>query len=261
MIHAYDFPIFSRHSSRATRISARVKLQGIEVVLPMHARLEHAADFLNQHALWFLDKWQDLQDSHQKKLEQCAKWPITVYAGALQTSLTFDLILKQSRYYLAVRFSDAKWSTYDCEILMGKKMPLAHDALAIMQRWLKDFAYVFFLPKLVAISNRMQLKFDKLRISFAKTCWGSCNSKKVISLNASLLFCEPQFLDYVMIHECAHLTHMNHSPRFWNLVASYCKDYGMISHDLKHQAKLLPIWLFQSDCLQIPESLASIHAR
>jgi predicted metal-dependent hydrolase len=72
-------------------------------------------------------------------------------------------------------------------------------------------------------------------------------------LNASLLFFEPNLLDYVIIHECAHLKHMNHSKSFWNLVAHYCSNYVMMRNQLKHQAKTLPVWLFQSDCLLIPQ--------
>ena len=253
MVNQYHFPVHARHSHRATRISARVKFDGIEVVLPMHARLEEAALLLDKHAAWLLNKWQDLQESHQKKIEQTCNWPLNLTLNAIQATLTIDLVLKNNCYYLILQFSETQWQGFNSEILIGKKLPQASDFLLNVQIWLKDFSYSIFLPKLMETSKLMKLPFDKLRINLAKTCWGSCSVKKTISLNASLLFLEPNLLDYVIIHECAHLKHMNHSKSFWNLVAHYCSNYAMMRNQLKHQAKTLPVWLFQSDCLLIPQ--------
>jgi predicted metal-dependent hydrolase len=103
----------------------------------------------------------------------------------------------------------------------------------------------------------MELPFKKLAINLAKTCWGSCTSQKHIALNASLLFFEPECLNYVIVHECAHLQHMNHSQRFWKLVAHYCPNYAMIKAHLKHKSKTLPLWLYDATYLELPQLITS----
>lgn len=64
-----------------------------------------------------------------------------------------------------------------------------------------------------------------VRIKYNHSNWGSCSSKRNINLSSRLLFAPPEVLDYVIIHELAHLVEMNHSPRFWALVAAAMPDY------------------------------------
>lgn len=74
--------------------------------------------------------------------------------------------------------------------------------------------------------------YDKLRFSHANTRWGSCSSNRTISLNIGLMQLPEQLRDYVIIHELAHLNHMNHSQAFWAEVASHD------SHYKEHRKKL-----------------------
>lgn len=64
-----------------------------------------------------------------------------------------------------------------------------------------------------------------LRMKYNSSNWGSCSSKGNINLSTRLLFAPPEVRDYVMIHELAHRIEMNHSERFWNLVARAMPDY------------------------------------
>ena len=54
--------------------------------------------------------------------------------------------------------------------------------------------------------------------------WGSCSPKGVLRFNWRLAMLEPALVEYVVVHELAHLTHMNHSPAFWGLVAQHLPD-------------------------------------
>ncbi|MCK5017907.1 MAG: M48 family metallopeptidase [Candidatus Peribacteraceae bacterium] len=67
-------------------------------------------------------------------------------------------------------------------------------------------------------NNTLKVKYNKVRLSFASSQWGSCSPKGVIMLNSALLFVPPSSLKYVIIHELAHRKRCNHSPAFWNLV-------------------------------------------
>ncbi len=70
-------------------------------------------------------------------------------------------------------------------------------------------------------SEKMKLQVSGLSFRNQKTRWGSCSTAGHISLNWKLVFAPEAVIDYVVIHELAHLVHANHSVRFWNLVETF----------------------------------------
>lgn len=83
-------------------------------------------------------------------------------------------------------------------------------------------------------ASLMKLKPSALGFRCQSTRWGSCNSKGKISLNWRLIAAPVSVIDYVVIHELAHLQVMNHSPRFWALVEQFCPDHKPRSAWLRH---------------------------
>lgn len=69
--------------------------------------------------------------------------------------------------------------------------------------------------------------FTSVMIRDQKSRWGSCSSRGTLSFNYRLVFAPPEILDYVVVHELCHLTHMNHSKDFWDKVASVLPDYKL----------------------------------
>lgn len=67
--------------------------------------------------------------------------------------------------------------------------------------------------------------YTSITIRDQKSRWGSCSSRGTLSFNYRLVFAPPKVLDYVVVHELCHLTHMNHSKDFWNLVAEVMPEY------------------------------------
>jgi predicted metal-dependent hydrolase len=74
-------------------------------------------------------------------------------------------------------------------------------------------------------SGVMGLRHGEIKVNGAKTRWGSCNQKGDINFTYRLLFVPRELLDYVVVHELAHLKEMNHSDRFWHIVEQILPDY------------------------------------
>lgn len=67
--------------------------------------------------------------------------------------------------------------------------------------------------------------YTSITVRDQKSRWGSCSTSGTLSFNYRLIFAPPIVLDYVVVHELCHLTHMNHSKDFWNMVRSVMPDY------------------------------------
>lgn len=82
-------------------------------------------------------------------------------------------------------------------------------------------------------SKIMQLEFKELRLKKMKSRWGSCSSARVITLNKELTKVKSELIDYVVVHELAHLVHMNHSKAFHSLVEVYLPNAKSLRSELK----------------------------
>jgi predicted metal-dependent hydrolase len=90
------------------------------------------------------------------------------------------------------------------------------------------------LPKRVAhYSARMGLSPSALRFRRMKSQWGNCNAKGVVTFNTLLMQLSPECIDYVVVHELAHLRHMNHSKAFHALVARHFPEAGTVRKKIK----------------------------
>lgn len=79
--------------------------------------------------------------------------------------------------------------------------------------------------RLAVWSGRMGLSHGRVSIRDQRTLWGSCSAKGDLSFNWRLVFAPQPVMDYVVIHELAHRRELNHSKRFWALVAEHSPDY------------------------------------
>ena len=115
-------------------------------------------------------------------------------------------------------------------------LPNPDDTTAISRKviqWYKKQALVDFARRLEILSAKLGVVTPQLFLSNAKSRWGSCNSKKEIRLNWRLLQAPPHIINYVICHELAHLKEMNHSAKFWAVVASIYPDYKTAEKELK----------------------------
>lgn len=122
---------------------------------------------------------------------------------------------------------------------------LPHSASATqirdaVQAWLMRDARRHFTARLDHFAPLLGVRWASLRLSSAQTRWGSAKADGSIRLNWRLLHYRPAVIDYVVAHELAHLRVMDHSPRFWDTVATVVPDYAQLRNHLRDEPA--PLW-------------------
>lgn len=92
-------------------------------------------------------------------------------------------------------------------------------------RFLKNTAQHYIVPRTESLAKKMNLTFGRITLREQSSRWGSCSSKGNLNFNWRLVHFEPPVIDYVIVHELAHRTHMNHSKNFWDLVRSFDPEF------------------------------------
>ena len=91
-------------------------------------------------------------------------------------------------------------------------------------------------PRLLELAGTLGLRVHRISVRNQRWRWGSCSRDGHICLNWRLTQMPPSIRDYVMIHELMHLKEMNHSPKFWTLVAGACPGYELARQWLREHA-------------------------
>ena len=109
-----------------------------------------------------------------------------------------------------------------------------------LEKWFKEKAIGYFTTRLVELSKQTQLLPKSFKVRQYKARWGSCNNRGELSFNYLLMMAPFWVVDYVIVHELCHLTHLNHSREFWRLVALHSPNFQQAQNWLKtHQRQLI----------------------
>jgi predicted metal-dependent hydrolase len=136
--------------------------------------------------------------------------------------------------------SRSTWIEKHLTTISNRKLSIPHPNLNKTQiEEHKKHAKKSIIAKIETWSQTMNVVYEKTRISSAKTRWGSCSFTNTISINWRLILLPEECLEYVIIHELAHITEKNHSKNFWNIVETYCPDYKTTRKTLQSHQLIL----------------------
>ena len=130
-------------------------------------------------------------------------------------------------------------SKRDCiEIVDGKAyLYISRDTEEIREKLKKNLYKKCALKEYTKVTQKMMnltgLSPDSWKIRDINSAWGSCSSKRNITLSLNLIKKREELIEYVVLHELCHLKHMNHSKSFWNLVEKYMPKYKEYRKELK----------------------------
>ncbi|HEX6734861.1 MAG TPA: SprT family zinc-dependent metalloprotease [Azonexus sp.] len=211
--------------SRRRTIGLTIDQRGLRIGAPLKARHGDIEALIRQHGQWVLDKlaaWQT----------RPAAGPLAVEDGTVLS------LLGQPLTVTVTPLGRARWQW------VGERLHLwpsaATDARTLLEKALREKARAVFAERLAHYAPALGVALPPLRLSSARTRWGSCSARGGIALNWRLLFLPLPLVDYVVCHELAHLKEMNHSPRFWSVVEQLCPDWRSRRQQLRQQGRDIP---------------------
>ncbi len=113
---------------------------------------------------------------------------------------------------------------------------------AYLRAWLKEMCKQELQSRVPPAAALLGVQPTAIHVTEAKTRWGSCSSKNSLNFSWRLIFCPPEVMDYVVIHELCHIRHKNHSAAFWAMVAQYDPDYKTHRAWLREHAALMDLF-------------------
>jgi hypothetical protein len=121
------------------------------------------------------------------------------------------------------------------------RAPRTHaiDIARAVQSWLRKQARADIAACVARRAREMRQRPGRLYIMDQRTKWANCSGRRNLSFNWRLVMAPPEVLDYIVVHELAHLIEPRHSPRFWLIVQSHCPEYETQRSWLRrHEAEL-----------------------
>jgi predicted metal-dependent hydrolase len=225
-----------RESSRARHVNLKISMDGeLEVVIPRGFNRRQIPGILQKKQAWIKRAAKRVAERRQHQTAQPA--------------LPAEILLRAIGETWAVEYRPTASAQITISEKDGRRLVLSgavHNVdmgQTALQKWAMRKAKERFEPWLRAVSVEENLPFSKVTIRGQKTRWGSCSSRETISLNYKLLFLPPEWARYVLIHELCHTKELNHSAKFWALVAQKEPNFKKIKKELRTAWRYLPGWV------------------
>lgn len=203
-------PFIHRPHPRANRVKISLDRDGNVIVTT-------PVNFPKAQIPSYLEKASDWIRVHQ---EQIVHSPVLLdHNSCLFFGMPFDLVILPHKDATVIKKLDT------LEISPIDTSPAG--IIAFMEKWLKNRAAEYILPRVSELAILMQTSYGQVHFREQRTRWGSCSSDKNLNFNWRLIHAPKAVIDYVVIHELAHTVHLNHGPRFWEMVTKYDPDHPL----------------------------------
>ena len=225
-------------SARAVR--PRLKMMphdGLVVVVPVGFDQKQIPSLLLRHEVWIQKVAAKLEGERQE--------PLAVTEEGLPRIIAFPHFAESwevEYMQTAIGEGQIKERGQNSLLVSGD---VANRVLCqrLLHSWLKHRAKVNLLPSLGQFAAAHKFDYAEGKVRLQHSRWGSCTSRRTITLNTKLLFLPEYLLSHIMLHELCHTVHLNHSASFWALVQQHDPLWRRNNNEMKSAWKYVPQWV------------------
>jgi len=199
-----------RRSADANEPRIDVDIHGVTVVLP-ESENTRPSRLLKENAAWVVDQ-QRKYDTYREQVPDR-----TFEAGKVFPFLGQDREL--------VIESRPNHEVDEDSIRLRKSAIEQSSVKRVLENFYRSRAREYLTDRTDHYAERMSVEYEKLELRNQRTRWGSCSTSGTISLNWRLIMAPADVVDYLVVHELAHLTEQHHGREFWHLVREHIPDY------------------------------------
>ncbi len=203
----------------SSRKSASIEIRDTEVRVsaPHRAPQRELKRWVSDKAPWIRTKLAEQQRREKqiptRSFEQNERWP---FMGG-----SFTLNIQPGKR------NHSELIDHELIITLSNRSqkPQRDQVAAVLQAWYQQQAQTVLSHKAKVISARLNAGIRSIKLRRTKSKWGHCTAQGDLQFNWLIMQAPETVIDYLVIHECCHLIHHNHSGEFWRLVESLCPDY------------------------------------
>ncbi|MDD2915809.1 MAG: SprT family zinc-dependent metalloprotease [Gallionella sp.] len=210
-----------KRSNRRRSIGLRIDDRGLTVSVPLRASEKWLHSVLQDKAHWVVEKL----DGWQTRKPVEINWADGETIYYLGETLTLRVV--QSLFAAPPARRGSELFVFVADDGDAKKI----ESVATL--WYQQEALQLFGQQVAHYAPLLNVAPRAVKLSAAKTQWGCCTARGTVRLNLQLIKLPLRLIDYVVVHELAHLREMNHSAAFWQVVESVCPDYIRLRRELK----------------------------
>ncbi|MBE0643967.1 MAG: M48 family metallopeptidase [Bacteroidetes bacterium] len=226
-----EYRVLKTRLNRYIRLTVSGK-DGVRVSAPWGVPERDLHAMVREKGAWILDR---LEHFRQLELQQ----PRWTFSDGQRV-----LIMGEWRTLRIIswEWNAGKVALEGGEVIIRVPFRFLRDEKVLSQlfyKWIRRWAEQELRRRVGLFSGQMKLAPARITVRAQRSKWGSCNAEGNINLNMRLMLAPPEVIDYVVIHELAHLRELNHSKRFWALVEQHCPDSRTQKNWLREHTWLL----------------------
>lgn len=210
-------------STRAKRISLRVIDGEVCVTAPKRHSKRLVETFIHENQAW-IEKQKRKQAGIDKHIQKQR------YEAGGQFRYLGD--------WVTIVLDDVDDVSLDGKTLT---LPKATDLQKAIHLWMIEQAQVLLTQKVHCLAEKLGVQVKRIQLGKFKSKWGSAHTDGTLKFSWPIIQAPEKIIDYLVIHEVAHLIEMNHSHKFWAIVESLCPTYKERKKWLKEQSQKLSI--------------------
>ncbi len=223
-----------KSNKRSKTVRLQISRSGqLELIVPPRFAIEEIPKILEKQRSWI-----------EKQLRLFHSKPIAASPSTLPNEIAFPAIGETWRVYYEKCNRNLKLMIRpNNEIVIFGKDEQMLKTKSMLTQWVKKQAQLHLLQWFDQVSQQTQLSYQNSTIKLLTARWGSCDVNKNVILNCKLLFLPPTLVEHIFIHELCHTIHLNHSAKFWRLVASHDPHWHTHRRMMRQSQHHVPAWI------------------